>query len=883
MLNNRFLRTTVLLSLLHHSRIASLYIAIFSITLIQLNKVSFAQVVPSSNTSTSVTVQQVNGRRVNRINGGISQGVNLFHEFSKFDVNKDNSVFFINPSLINNIIANIQSERVSKIDSLIGVDGSANLFLLNRNGFIFGPNAALNLRGSFIASTANKLTFSDGFEYFTNQRNQKINTQGQLLKLSFTPNSGKVKVLGDGHNLSFKSFPGLLRIPSILVGAGDSQNGLKIKNSRSIALIGNGIEFSGGIVTAPSGNVFINSISSGEINIDSHLNKVSFKISKFNINSDVDIIDKSLIDSSGKSSGDINIIGDNINIKNASYVLSESERNISPSEIYIQADNLLNIEGTSNPSLFFPNNIPSNTQSSIFSQNLFGKGANINIKAKEIILNKGGTVEAFALFSGETGDIHIDASGSLDISGESPLEPIQSQSILISANFTSAKGGEFIVNANNINIDNGGSIAAVSFSDKSSSSLRINVADTLSIQNFSPTTLQPSLISSLAHRDGNAGNIIVNAKNIYLQNSGVITTSTFASGSSGNLEINTSRLSIDGQDDRVNLSPFITPTGIIASASVTLPFFQFIYFLPPFPSGNAGNLSINASDIQVTNSGKIAVENQGIGNAGLAVINSNKLFVSNSSSITASTISGNGGNINIRANSFVLNNGFVNAAAMNSGLGGNIDITSETFVSFAKSSISANAINDRGGNITFNTIGFLPSPDTTITATSALGAQFNGSVTFSNPDTDLEIATTTVETEVSQPEVSSICRPTSNSFSEFIVSGEGGLPSGPGDALSENTGWHDALGGSEQANTDNAKVPDLVDAQGWVKNSDGTFSLVASTSLPITTAEISTPCNAQVQNTDSTFSNPSASLSADALSTRSHSTSANPSPALASR
>ncbi|NEQ10889.1 MAG: filamentous hemagglutinin N-terminal domain-containing protein, partial [Moorea sp. SIO4E2] len=71
-----------------------------------------------------------------------------------FNVEELQRVYFANPAGIENIISRVTGTNPSSILGTLGVDGAANLFLLNPHGIIFGANAQLDIQGSFVASTA---------------------------------------------------------------------------------------------------------------------------------------------------------------------------------------------------------------------------------------------------------------------------------------------------------------------------------------------------------------------------------------------------------------------------------------------------------------------------------------------------------------------------------------------------------------------------------------------------------------------------------------------------------------------------------------------------------------------------------------------------------
>ena len=95
------------------------------------------------------------------ITAGTTAGRNLFHSFTEFNVEAGRSAYFID-SGVANIFTRVTGGNPSNIDGTLGVmGGNANLFLINPSGVIFGPNASLNLNGSFGATTANAIQFGD--------------------------------------------------------------------------------------------------------------------------------------------------------------------------------------------------------------------------------------------------------------------------------------------------------------------------------------------------------------------------------------------------------------------------------------------------------------------------------------------------------------------------------------------------------------------------------------------------------------------------------------------------------------------------------------------------------------------------------------------------
>ncbi|MGB7249607.1 MAG: filamentous hemagglutinin N-terminal domain-containing protein [Phormidesmis sp.] len=128
------------------------------------NSVVYGQITPDATLGIESSVVVPNDTSI-WIEGGATRAQNLFHSFSDLNVAVGQRVYFSNPTLIEHIFSRVTGTQSSHILGQLGVDGPADLYLLNPNGIVFGPEASLNVENSFSASTATAMGFTDGSEF----------------------------------------------------------------------------------------------------------------------------------------------------------------------------------------------------------------------------------------------------------------------------------------------------------------------------------------------------------------------------------------------------------------------------------------------------------------------------------------------------------------------------------------------------------------------------------------------------------------------------------------------------------------------------------------------------------------------------------------------
>ncbi len=232
----------------HHPQKASIksILSLCLITAFSLSSPVQAQITPDNTLGTEASQLDpnvlINGALGDKIDGGATRGINLFHSFSEFNIQDGQRVYFANPTGVENILTRVTGGNASNIFGTLGVDGAANLFLINPNGILFGENAQLDVQGSFVGTTANGVQFG-------NQGNfSATNPQAPPL-LTINPSALLFNQLNQG-GITNQS-----QAPAGINPVGQNVTGLRVADGQNLLLVGGNINLDGGAIRAYSGNI----------------------------------------------------------------------------------------------------------------------------------------------------------------------------------------------------------------------------------------------------------------------------------------------------------------------------------------------------------------------------------------------------------------------------------------------------------------------------------------------------------------------------------------------------------------------------------------------------------------------------------------------------
>ena len=796
-------------------------------------RASYANAQVTSDGTTNTTINSDSNGNFT-IEQGDRAGSNLFHSFNDFSVPTDGSAFFNNATDISNIFSRVTGGNISNIDGLIGNNGSANLFLINPAGILFGENARLDLGGSFYGSTADSVLFEDGEFSATDLENPPLLTVNAPIGLNLRDNPGDIINRSTANGV-----------------------GLQVETGESISLIGGNINLEGGLITAPGGLVELGGLSvAGEIAIDE---AGSFDFPEGVARSNVTLSDDAEVLVAGSGGGSIAINANNLLLTETSELIAGIAENTGllatqAGDITIDATESIRIVGVSGVGDELQTGIRNNVgdravvRDESLTSNATGNGGSIIIDTRSLELEADGKVSTTTFGVGNAGDLNINANnisidpGSIEsLSRESAIgnsgnititasDEIFLSDVDLSSGFDAAVIqtqviGEAEGDVGNLKIDTGTLVLnEFSFILADAPDGTIGNAGNITIDASESITLNGELsliISQIGEEGvGDAGEIRITAPNLSMSNSSLISTNVQrdSEGRTGNIFIDVDNLNIangsvidsltenDFSGGNININANLidlTDGGKIVTSSDS--------------RGNAGSINLNVADTLTINNEnppnsedspfneqilQNTVAEAGIfastlesstGDGGRINIQSGSIELINNGSISAVTQAGEGGEIVINAvdNIVLRNNNSISARAFNNANGGNLNIDADFIIAFPNrnNDILASSQQGQGGNITIDVeslLGIQQRPLSDLTNDINASSEFNldGNIIINTLGIDplqgaVELPQNVVEPEQTTAQACNVNRE-SGVQNSFVVKGRGGILSEPG-------------------------------------------------------------------------------------------------------
>ncbi|MCC5600733.1 two-partner secretion domain-containing protein [Nostoc favosum] len=652
-------------------------------TALSLASPAQAQITPDNTLSSEASQLNqnliINGALGDKIDGGATRGSNLFHSFSEFNIQDGQRVYFVNPSGIENILTRVTGGNASNIFGTLGVDGAANLFLINPNGILFGQNARLDVQGSFVGTTANGVQFGNqGLFSATNPQAPPL--------LTIQPSALWFNQLNQNAAIQNNSVA-----PAGIDAAGFNAYGLRVPDSKSLLLIGGNVSMDKGQLNANGGRVELGGLGEpGTVALGVDGDNLSLIFPENVGRASVSLTNQAGIYVTGAGGGNIAVNARNLEILGGTILTAGIGQGLGTPEtvagdITLNATGEIKVAGGS----IVRNLVRLGSQ---------GNGGKITIDSGSFSLQDGAALTASTSGVGNAGNVTVGAKNAVDLADASILSTVEAGGV--------GKGGNIDINAATLSLTDGAQLLTTT--DEASDTQpagrgdagNVNVLVTGAVDIAGKKNRFPSGIGSYVSTGtvGNGGNITIDSGDFSLSDGAKLVASTSGVGNAGNVTV--------GAKNAVDLADaYIFST--VSAGGV----------------GKGGNIDINAATLSLTDSAQLLTTTGGAsdtqpagrgdaGNVNVLVTGAVDIagekngFPSGIRSNVETGTVGNGGNITIDSGDFSLSDG-AKLTASTSGVGnaGNVTVGAKNAVSFADagilSEVSAGGVG-KGGNIDIN-------------------------------------------------------------------------------------------------------------------------------------------------------------------------------------
>jgi filamentous hemagglutinin family protein len=595
------------------------------------------------------------------ITGGTKVGPNRFHSFTTFNVAAGQAAVFQNDPGVSRILARVTGGGPSAINGLIRSQTSgAHLYLMNPAGIVFGGGAALDVAGSFTATTADFVRLADGSRF------------------DATPGVNDSTLSAAAP----ESFGFLSTAPAAIEV--NSNAGLAVTGEHGLTLVGGDVTIDGGQLRAADGRIAVTGIAAAG-SLPADLDAV---IDAATTLAQVQLRNGAIVSAQGDGSGRVLIRAGRIVIENPGTDVSvrgETQAVATPGRIDLQSAGDIDIRDDA------------------------------RVRSVAVGATPGGDVSLMAL-----GEIRIvgnldaasdtavgsaalsDAPRAGDVTVMAPVVQLQNDVSLFSLVDDAAAGGSININANALLLlSNGGTGGdVVTSADVGSTgdlgSINIQAQQLLifggGLANLHSgvgrggdiNILAPDIVMSGGRifagvfADATGGNVNVETQRLLMSNGSVIGALSLGDGAAGEVAILSDRVNLTGENTRLGSPAEGFDTSVSGSIGVRTKVLRIADDASIITNNNrsvpGGQILLEADRLKIDSGGRIAADALADGDGSVVAIQAGVVTLTGGGRITSTTqATGNAGAIGIKADDLrLIGEAFIDASTSASGGGGGV-------------------------------------------------------------------------------------------------------------------------------------------------------------------------------------------------------------------
>jgi len=676
-------------------------VAIVGTLFIAVGESVLAQIVPDNTLGAEGSIVTpnviINNIPSDQIDGGATRGTNLFHSFSQFNIGEGRGAYFTNPPEIENILSRVTGANRSDILGRLGVlGGTANLFLINPNGIVFGPSASLDVQGSFLATTADAVKLGAAGLFSASQP-----TTSNLLSVS--PSAFWFNAVAAQPIVNRSRARSLIGEPN---SAGLSP-GLQVRPGRTLALVGGNVLLERGRLNAAGGLIELGSVAGvGEVSLSQTGNRFVLGYDSVSGFGNISLSNAAFVDASGEGGGDIQIRGARLEMRQGSNIWTGTLGAENGREVLVRATEV---------------ELSENSRLRAFVRGT-GTGGDLTIETGQLLISDGAGVDTSAFNEGAGGNLTVVASERVQVTGTNVNG---SPSGLGSESQGKGDAGDLTIETGQLLISNGAGVTTSAFNEGAGGKLTVVASERVEVTGTNVNGSR-SFLSSGSRDQGDAGDLTIETGQLLISDGAVVSTTAFNEGAGGNLTVVASeRVEVTGRN--VNGSPSFLSSqsgGKGDAGDLTIETGQLLISdgavvdTSAFKEGAGGKLTVVASErVEVTginvngSSSFLSSTSQGKGDAGELRIETGQLLISDGAQVSTSALDeGAGGKLTVVASERVQvtgsdmndgSNSFLRSTSQGKGDAGDLTIETGQLLISDGAVVSTSAFNEgAGGNLT---------------------------------------------------------------------------------------------------------------------------------------------------------------------------------------